>query len=162
MKWIVVAVGMIASAFVFGVGLGSLAQEGDVNTKKSEDAVIVATSTEEVAARVLLEFLSADEDDKEGKAVAENYLNTQLGFGTTEAEEKEKAEIRKAVKKYVQEMKTLKAEWESDISDAQRLEVTQKISKLQKECSKPLFTTKAFFKLKQIENAVLESNPEEK
>jgi t-SNARE complex subunit (syntaxin) len=122
-----------------------------------EEAVVVATSKEEVAAGILLSLLAADEDDKEGKKIAESYLNTQMGFGTTETDEKEKEEIRKAVRNYVQEMKKLNAKWESDISDAERLKVTQDIQKLQIECSKPLFKTKAVGKLKQIENAHIES-----
>lgn len=128
----------------------------------SNDAVVMVSSKEDVAGIVLLTFLSADEDDGEGLAIAESYLQTQVGFDlASEQDFKDMAKVRAVVKKYAKEMKELNAEWERHIPndkerEAHQFNVVQKIAKLQRESAAVFKGTKAYWKVKQIESAVIE------
>lgn len=129
----------------------------------STDAVVMVQSGEEVAGIVLLTFLAYDEEDAEDRAIAQSYLDTQVGFDpTSEQDQKDKAKVRAVVDKYTREMKELNSEWERHIpNDKERelhqFDVVQKISKLQRESVAVLKSTRAaYFKMKQIENAIVE------
>jgi hypothetical protein len=149
LMWIVVVIMLLMS-------LG-LAQDTGQKRAKSDEPAVVMDSKEEAAAAVLLTFLSADEDDKDGNEIAESYLNTQLGLDPTDPKDvRDKARIKAAVQKYAKEMKKLNERWESNIPDKDRLKVTLDIKKVQQEAAAVFKGTKAFFKLKQIENAVVE------
>ena len=147
--WIVVVVMLWICA--------ALAQKPQQDQAVRDEPAIVMSSGEEMAGVVLLTFLSADEDDLEGLAIAESYLNTQLGLDPTDPKDvRDKARIKAAVQKYAKEMKKLNERWESNIPDADKLQVTLDMKKVQQESAAVFKGTKAFFKLKQIENAVVE------
>lgn len=133
-----------------------LAQQDNRHLRSND--VVVTTTPEEAAGVVLLTFLSADKDDKEGLEIAESYLTTQMGFDpNSEQDQKDMAKIRSVVQKYTEELKVLNDEADSE-HDHVRFGAIQKIAKLQKDSAKVFLGTKAFFKVKQVEKVM--SDPE--
>ena len=153
--WIVVVVMLWICA--------ALAQKPQQDQAVADEPVVVMSSAEEAAGVVMLEFLSADENDAEGLAIAKSYLDTQLGFDpTSEQDQKDKTKVGAAVLKYSKGMKELNAEWERHIPndrerEAHQFDVVQRISKLQRESAAVFKGTKAWWKVQQIQNTLVEN-----